>query len=133
MRLGTQTGSLINHAMTHGVTQPAPAVDTPATLCGWTDRHPGTVIEVDAKPGKPVIITIQEDKATAPAGHSNAFTEAQRWEYSRDPNGWTTSFRQRKDGGWEEVQKGVTGRWSKVQGGKGLVLGRREKYRDPSF
>ncbi len=132
MRFGTQTGSLISHVMTTSA-QPKPEIGMPATLCGWTDRYPGTVVEVVAKPGKPVFVTIQEDDAKAPAGVCNTFTEMQTWEYTANPNGCTYTFRQRADGKWEEVRKSESGRWSKTGAGRGLVLGRREKYRDPSF
>lgn len=131
MRLGTDTGSLVSHVLTTSA-QPVPEAGMPATFCGWTDRHPATVIEVQT--GKATIVVVQEDSFTKPEGVCNAFTEAQTWNYSRNPEGRTIAFRLTPAGRWEEVRKGPTGRWNKAgSGGYGLILGRREKYYDPSF
>lgn len=43
MKLGRETGSLINHLLSHSK-EPAPAVGMGATILGWSDRHPATVV-----------------------------------------------------------------------------------------
>jgi hypothetical protein len=114
MKLGSETGSLMNHVMT-GSQQPTPTVGMPATVCYWTDRHAGTVIKVTAK-----TITVQEDTATRV--DSNGMSENQDYTYERNPNGRITVFRQNKAGAWRGANRGP-----------GLVLGHRRSYHDFSF
>ena len=124
MRLGTQTGSLINHVLANA--GPAPAVGMAATLLSWTDRHPATVIEVTKK-----YIVVQEDQWERI--DRNAISEVQRYEYFRNENGNTYIFKRGKDGDWSEARWNPdTERLNKVDG-YGLMLGRRERYYDVSF
>lgn len=128
MNLGTQTGSLVNHLMSRSAPQ-EPQVGMPATLLSWSDRDPATVIEVFVK-GKTTYFTVQSDawKALKPVGLS----EDQDYEYFRDPDGTTYTFRQSRQGGWEGVRLNPeTGRY--LKGGANIMLGRREKYVDPTF
>jgi len=86
LKLGTETGSLINHVMSRMTAGPDPVAGDPATVLHWSDRDPATVVHWYAK-----------------------------------------------NGSWVQVYlNNATGRWIKCKG-SGLVLGRREKYRDPSF
>ena len=132
MKLGTQTNSLTNHLysrMTIG--QPDPVEGMGATILAWTDRHPGTVINVTKL--SQTVIYVREDKATRT--DSNGMSENQSYSYEVSPEGRLWTFRQTKTGGWEEVtvnQK--TGRYNKAKGGGlGLRIGEREKYHDYSF
>lgn len=128
MQLGTQTGSLMNHLMSRSAPK-EPEAGMPATLLMWTDRHPATVIDVFTK-GKTAYFTVQEDhwKALKPMN-----TDDQAYEYTRNPEGATRTFRMARKGGWEQVtQNPETGRYIKIGNG-GILLGRREKFEDPSF
>lgn len=133
MKLGTQTGSLTNHMysrMTIG--QPEPVEGMGATILGWTDRHPGTIINVSQRAGG-IVIYVREDKATRTDG--NGRSECQSYSYEANSEGRLWTFRQTKTGAWEEVtvnQK--TGRFNKAEGGGyGLRIGERDKYHDYSF
>lgn len=115
MKLGTETGSLVNHLMA-GTTGPKPEVGMAATILGWTDRHPATVSRVSAS-GKTV--WVKRDKATRT--DRNGMSESQEYEYERDPAAPERRFYLGKHG-WRERGKGAA-----------LLLGHREKYHDFSF
>lgn len=127
MKLGTQTGSLVNHLHSRSVKgQPEPEVGMGATILCYTDRRAATVVAWDGK-----ILTVCEDHAKRVDG--NGMSESQRYEFSPNPNGYESNFRKNKNGMWEEVVRNPeTGRWNKT-GGYGLLIGRRDHYRDFSF
>lgn len=132
MKLGTETASLTNHIysrMTIG--QPDPVEGMGATVLAWTDRHPGTIINVTKLAS--TVIYVREDKATRT--DTNGMSECQSYSFEPNPIGRLWTFRQTKTGAWEEVvvnQK--TGRFNKAEGGGyGLRIGEREKYHDYSF
>lgn len=135
MKLGTQTASLMNHLESRAtIGQPEPAVGMGATLLGWTDRYAGTIVEVLPQKNGSVIVKVQHDRSKVVAG--STMSEDQIWEHERDPNGTVECFRRKADpnGPWERVVLNeLTNRWGKMGSGKGLVLGRRECYRDPCF
>ena len=128
MKLGTQTGSLINHVLTHNVLPAVPEVGTGATICIWTDRYPATVFRTFAV-GKAVIVETRDDKAERV--DDNGISEAQKYEYKIDVLGtkhhWRVSSK-----GIEHVYLGESGRWKKV-GSLGVRFGVREKFHDYSF
>ena len=127
MKLGTQTNSVINsvYASTRG---PEPVVGMGATLLSWTDRNPGTVVEVNHRKR---FIVVQDDDYRRT--DKNGLSESQAYEYTPNPNGHRRIFRKMKDGRWaEHVVNPDTKRLVKA-GGCGLLLGRREKYHDFSF
>ena len=128
MKLGTQTGSLINHLHSRSA-NPTPEIGMGATLLSWTDRNPGTVISIEDK-GSYQIIGVQEDDYQRT--DDRGFSEMQDYEYTANPNGYVTYFRNRK-GKWEGCRKSAeTGRWVKAET-YGLKLGFREKYHDFTF
>ncbi|UTS52150.1 hypothetical protein [Synechococcus phage BUCT-ZZ01] len=131
MKLGTQTGSLVNHIYSRGVIgQPDAAVGMGATMLGWTDRYPGTVIEV-FKIGKSIALAVQEDDAKRI--DKNGMSESQDYEFTPNPKGRVSHFKQKDDGTWVNVYKDAdTNRW-KQTGSRGLRLGERDKYYDFSF
>ena len=131
MKLGTNTGSLVNHMYSRMVlNEPMPEVGTAATLLSWSDRHPATVIEVKDIRGT-IYITVQEDDHTRI--DNNGMSESQEYTYTPNPNGPTSSFRKNKKGFWESVVLNAeTGRWNK-RGCGGIKLGSREYYYDYSF
>jgi hypothetical protein len=129
MKLGTQTNSLTNHILSRAVIgQPTPVEGMGATILCWTDRHAATIIHVTYAHVTPVIY-VREDKATVVAGDFYNPTYA----YEPNPNGHLYTFRQRKDGSWQQVVVNEkTGRFNAVDGA-GIRIGQREEYRDPSF
>lgn len=130
MKLGTETASLVNHLYSRAtIGQSAPAIGMGATILCWSDRHAATITEVFMV-GKTQYITVQHDHARRT--DQNGMSEAQDYEYERNPAGRRHTFRLVKDE-WQEVYKNhETGRWKKTNS-SGLLIGRREKYRDFSF
>lgn len=123
LKLGTQTGSLVNHVLSSykGVD---PIEGEAATVLMWSDRSPATVTHWDAQKQ---IVSLREDKAIC------TDFDQQNYTYERNDFGAFYNFRREKNGSWVQVFfNRITGRWIKSKGA-GLVIGRREKYRDPSF
>lgn len=130
LKLGTETGSLVNHLysrMTVGA--PEPEVGMGATLLSWTDRNAATVVAV-WKQGASDFIALTDDDAQLVDG--STMSERQVYEYTPRPDGYRTTFRRRPGRAWEAVLQNDAGRWVKAES-PGLLLGRRETYRDPSF
>lgn len=132
MRLGTQTGSLINHLEARAtIGQPTPEVGMGVTMLGWTDRSPGTIFSVQ-RIGRSTIIEVRADdyKRT----DSNGMSEGQEYTYTTNPQGHAQYFRAKdEDAEWVSVRKSrETGRWVKT-GRTGLRIGQRERYYDFSF
>jgi hypothetical protein len=136
MKLGKQTGSVINHLQSLAVIgQPVPTVGMGATLLGWTDRYPGTIIKVDTAGARPDGVTtyvhVQDDTYKLVGG--SCMSEAQTYEYTPDPEGSISVFRSKDGSFWEEVRRNrETGRWNATRG-KGLRIGERNRYYDPTF
>lgn len=133
MKLGTQTGSLINHLHSRAVIgQPEPTVGMGVTMLLWSDRRAGTITNVQVVRGK-TIVTVQTDHATVVAGSSH--DGSAEYNYQPNPKGAEYHFRREDDGRWQQVViSNQTGRWGKATGGgKGLRIGEREEYLDPSF
>lgn len=131
MKLGKDTGSVNNWIMGNGVKgQPTPEVGMGATVLHWTDRSPATIVGVFKERGA-VVIEVQGDRYKRIDG--NGMSECQDYEYTRDPEGPRSLYRQGKRGHWEQVKRNPeTGRLVKT-GGAGLRIGDREKYHDFSF
>lgn len=128
MKLGTQTGSLINHVLSGSTTGEPPYAGMPATLLAWSDRYPATVVEVN---NLKRYIIVQEDDARRI--DRNGLSEQQVYEYTPNPNGHRRIFRKMKNGQWaEHFINPETKRLVKASS-CGLWLGHREKYEDPSF
>lgn len=125
MKLGTETGSLVNHIYSTFACENIQIGD-PATLTGWTDRHAGTVSNLFTK-GKYGYVSIQKDVAKIVGG--TGFGD-EVYEYSRNPNAYEDTFRI-VAGQLKPVYQNENGRW--VKGSGGAFVGRRESYRDPSF
>jgi hypothetical protein len=142
MKLGTQTGSVVNHLHSLAVIgQPEPVVGMGVTLLGWNDRHAGTIQNVYVKSGV-TFIEVTRDDFKLIAG--SAMSEDQTYEFTPNPRNPIHMFRRLENGMWQEVRYKFI-RWdgdepiystrpSKVpSGGMGLRIGVREKYLDPSF
>lgn len=128
MQAGTETGSLINHVMSISVRgEPAPYVGMGVTLLSWTDRNPGTIVDV-LKSGH-IIVQCDDYKRI----DNNGLSESQQYEYSPNPDAHRMIFKKDRKGIWSEYYLNpVTGRLNKAQGA-GLRIGVREKYHDFSF
>lgn len=125
MQLGTQTASLMNHIMSRSNCAPEPEVGMGATILGWTDRHAATVISWDGK-----ILRVQRDKATRT--DTLGMTDAQEYEYERDPEGCVYDYKRDRSGKWREVAKNDRGRFVFIDAA-GLILGKRDEHFDFSF
>jgi hypothetical protein len=134
MKLGTQTASVVNHLQARGVIgQPKAVVGMGVTLLGWTDRDAGTITKVTEVAGSKRVacyIEVVRDNSVLISGS----TASESQEYSYTPGkGQPSTFRQLHTGFWEEVRVNeLTGKFVKT-GGKGLRIGERDTYRDPSF
>ena len=112
MKLGTETGSLMNHFFTSGQ-QTAPEVGMGATVCMWSDRCAATIVKVTATQ-----IHVQFDDATRT--DNNGMSEDQSYDYARNETAPVEIFRKTKRG-------------LKSTGGNGLLIGVRRAYHDFSF
>ena len=133
MKLGTQTGSLVNHLHSRAtIGQPEPKVGMGVTMLCWTDRHPGTIFRVFTlgKKNPATCVEVRSDKYQRT--DANGMSESQDYTYTTTPSGAKSFYRQEADGSWQEVRENESKRWVKA-GGKGLVIGKREKYHDFSF
>lgn len=125
MKLGSQTGSLMNHVYSR-FEAPLPMVGMGATLLAWSDRYAATVIEVTDK-----VIAVREDRAIRTDSHG--LSECQEYRYEPYPDGRVLYFHPARNGGWNQVRLNPeTGRWNQVAG-YGLLLGERRAYHDFSF
>lgn len=101
-------------------TSPAPVIGMGATMYVGSDRHAYSVVEVP----KPTTVVVKRD-TTRPL-HANPFSEAQRYEYSPNPDATAETFTLRKGGVW--VREGES-----LRHGTRISLGTRSEYYDPSF
>lgn len=133
MKLGTQTGSVINHLYAAGTKgQPDPEVGMGATICYWTDRSAGTIVKVQKDKQGRWLIHVQGDSWKIVSG--SEFNGSAKYEYERNLEGGISTWRFDAPGRWVELRVNhETGRLNKVKGGNGLTIGRRDRYYDPSF
>lgn len=131
MKLGTQTGSVINHLQARAtIGQPLPVIGLGATLLLWTDRRACTITNVQLVRGR-TIITVQQDWSSVVSG--SAHDGSADYAFAPSPKGSEYHFRCEADGRWQSVViSRETGRWGKA-GERGLRIGERDEYRDPSF
>lgn len=122
-------GSVISRLM-ESSKQPVPEVGMGATVCGYSDRHAGTVTGVrPVAKGQAFEVSVQQDTATRT--DKNGMSESQEYAYTPDPKGRVYRFRLDKSGRYREV--GSDGRMAKKGDGYGLLLGHRDEYYDFSF
>lgn len=108
LKLGSETGSLINHVYSR-CGQPVPEVGMGATILCWSDRHAGTIIKVTPKQ-----IHVQYDIAKNVGTYHD-----QKYEYTPNPDGRIVIFRMTKRG------------WKSQSGG--LLIGVRDEHFDTEF
>lgn len=115
-------GSLVNAIYAQMKDGFPPTVGTPCTILSWTDRSPAVIAAVSPSGST---IWVRDLHSTPEPGHCNAFTESQRWVIG-EAYGEAVAYTLRRNGKF--VRKG-----SPMQGGGGLLIGRAERYVDPSF
>lgn len=131
MKLGSQTGSFVNHIRSRQVIgQPEPVVGMGATILLWTDRHAATITEVFLL-GKYKYVKLRQDDSKRI--DKNGMSEDQDYEFTPNPKGSESCFRLEEDGAWAEVRYNAdTKRYNKSRG-HGLRIGERDEYHDFSF
>ncbi len=128
MKLGSETGSVINHLQSRMVKNaPEPEVGMGVTFLHWTDRSPGTVVAWDPKTG---ILEVTGDSYKRV--DKNGFSESQGYEYTTNWDAPRSFYKRLPDGRWQNRHYNEeTKRWRK--GTQGIYVGKREKYHDFSF
>lgn len=116
-------GSLVNTMLSSSASK-EPQVGDGVTRIFWTDRAPGTVVEVERfktgqRAGQVKAVLVTWDKATRT--DSNGMSDAQTYSYETVWDGPRHRFTLRKNGDWQSSR-----------GGR-IVIGYREKYYDYSF
>ena len=134
MKLGSQTGSVINHLYSRAVIgQPKPKVGMGCTLLGWTDRHAGTITKVTEYCGKVWLYEIEVANDDAKIVKGSAFDGTAEYEYTPGAGCHHRFAFHRKRQEWIGVIRNpVTGKLNQARG-YGLRIGERETYYDPSF
>jgi hypothetical protein len=128
MKLGSQTGSVMNHLYSRmTVGEPELFVGMGVTFLSWTDRSPGTIVEVNMKK-RYIVATDDTYKRT----DDNGMSESQDYEYTTNPDGYKRYFRKDKNGQWRGMRFNENGRLV-YSGVGGLRVGERKKYHDFSF
>ena len=136
MRLGSQTGSVVNHLHARGtIGQPTPVAGMGTTILHWTDRSSATIFRVFDHKGL-VAIETRDDDSTVVSGSCHDGSAA--YKHKICVRGYRRYF-VFKDDQWREA--GVTSTPDKplklklgTKGsGHGLRIGARDAYSDPSF
>ena len=109
-------GSLVN-ILEDGVKIGEIKVGTGVTMLSWTDRIPGTIIEVGNN-----YIKVQED--IYKRVDNNGMSDCQDYEYTPNPNGTIKTYKKARNGKFTDTGK---------NSGSGLIIGYRERYFDYSF
>lgn len=127
MKLGTQTGSVVNHVLSRSVIgQPEPTVGMGATILCWTDRHAATITAIEGD-----LITVQMDRVKRV--DTNGMSESQEWTFEPNPDGYLYYFRKATNGHWQQVRYNTTTRRYNKVNGESLQIGVRREYHDFSF
>lgn len=127
LKLGTQTGSVVNHLHSR-TTNPTPEIGMGATISYWTDREAGTVVLIEGS-----IVVIRGVRAVRTDGLG--MTDAQSYRYEEMLDGPTSFWKLDAKGRYRRVSKNENGRWVYLDGKHGphLSLGFRDAYHDYSF
>jgi len=129
MAFGSITNDIISRSV---IGQPEPEIGMGVTMCGWSDRDAGTIVDILRDKGSVVVKVVEDD---AKRVDKNGMSECQDYVFTPNPDGRVFYFKRAPSGKWGEmVENPVTGRLNKLRGGgKGLSIGRRGKYHDFSF
>jgi hypothetical protein len=119
MKLGTETGSVVNWIMSGDVAKPE--VGKGATVLGWTDRYAYEVDSVSADGKSCVVYELDAKRAD-----SNGRSECQTYEFSKPENPYFQNLVYRYNA-WR--RKTNDGRFVKID----IIFGVKQKYYDYSF
>jgi hypothetical protein len=126
MKLGTQTGSLINHVYSRTKSQ-EPQIGMGVTICMWSDRHAGTIVNINGD----MLIVCRDDVTRV---DTNGMSESQSYEYKTNPSNSKSYWKKDKRGNWCEYHFNYeTKRFNKNKSSSHLAIGHREEYYDYSF
>lgn len=118
------TNSFVN-LIQGNASSPEPQLGMGATLLGYTDRHPATIVSVlRNEKGKVVAVEIQQDNFKRT--DSNGMSEMQSYEFWPDPTAPRVIYTLRKNGRFVLRHTGMND-------GERLLIGTRQKYHDYSF
>ena len=120
MKLGTETGSLVNHIYSNMTNTPNPKAGMGATELCWTDRHPYTIVEV-SKSGKTLWATRDSVKVI----RGSIQDGSAEYEFTSNLDAPRTKYTFRKNGLFVRHGDSITG--------STLLVGKREEYHDPHF
>lgn len=126
-------GSAFN-MMFANTAKPDVKVGDGATMLMWSDRRAATVVAVryfktGTRKGQVKEVDVQQDKATRTDG--NGMSDAQTYEYERQPDAPVRTYRADAKGRLRELTPSDTGGWR--MGTAGLLVGARREYFDFSF
>jgi hypothetical protein len=123
-------GSLVN--MIQGNAQSVdPEIGMGVTFLSWSDRHPGTIQQINVKNGKIVSLEVTMDGANRTDNYG--MSDAQSYEYIPDPNGFRIIVKQDRNGVWRKAHVTETGQMRVNKNCQRVLVGRREKFYDYSF
>lgn len=94
-----------------------PEIGMGVTICYWSDRMAGTIVDISAS-GKTLII--QEDNSFRI--DNNGMSDCQEYTYSPNPNGQTHVATKRKDGSFRLMKSKTL-----------ISIGHRRTFHDYSF
>ncbi len=123
MKLGKDTGSVMNHLMSRSNQEPA--VGKGATILHWSDRSAYFVDSV-SKDGKKVVI----ERAKAVRTDNHGMSDSQMYEYVRDPKAQPETI-QFTYGKWRRVYTAWDGK--KETEPISIKFGYMDEYYDYSF
>lgn len=123
MKLGKDTGSVMNHLMSRSNQEPA--VGKGATILHWSDRSAYFVDSV-SKDGKKVVI----ERAKAVRTDNHGMSDSQSYEYVRNPQAEPETIKFAY-GKWRRVYRELGGKttYSPIN----IIFGTMREYYDFSF
>src|SRR5690349_22650267 len=108
---------------------PDPKPGMPATVCGWANRYPATVIYANGD-----FVAVRLCHAKRLTGVTEDSPATPMWDFQEDPSAFVYWFRMGDSGKYVEYEMdGSSGTFRKIKDGNGLILGYRGKYQDSSF
>jgi hypothetical protein len=135
MKLGSETGSLINHLTSRATLgQPEPELGMGITFLSWTDRHAGTIHDIRTKNGRVFEFDASYDKAVRTDG--NGMSESQSYDFTPRPEAPRTTYRRDRSGQWRKMGTKYVGErevYGFVDKSQSVRLGERDQYHDFSF
>lgn len=108
---------------------PVPKVGDGVTICHWTDRSVGTIMEVISHEH----ITFTEDETVADKSKGELQMGHQDWIHTPRPEGLRIHAKRHSNGKWYIASLGKHGRYTVSVKSTPVAIGRRDYYHDWSF